>query len=149
LGAGRGPLGKHRPEAVFSTDRRLAPEKSVEHYVLRWNVALTFAEGRRHRGLDTQRQWSDLAIVRPTPVLLGWYSLVCLMAHRLTTPGPRMPRSAAWYSKAQVTFSDVLAWVRRAIGAEKYCNTSTVRGDRVIVHRDDGEVVITQLASTA
>jgi hypothetical protein len=151
------PTGKHRPEAFFSTDRRLAPEKIVEYYVLRWNVEVTFEEGRRHLGLETQRQWSDWAIARTTPVLLGLYSLVCLMAYRLTTEGPMVPRSAAlrraqdaaWYLKAQVTFSDVLAWVRRAIWAEKYFNKSTFRGDRVIIHRDDWEVVITQLASTA
>lgn len=143
------PTGKHRPEAFFSTDRRLAPEKIVEYYVLRWNVEVTFEEGHRHLGLETQRQWSDRAIARTTPVLLGVYSLVCLMAHRLTTEGQRVPRSAAWYLKAQVTFSDVLAWVRRAIWAEKYFNKSTIRGDRVIIHRDDWEVVVTQLASTA
>jgi hypothetical protein len=71
------------------------------------------------------------------------------MAHQLTTGGQRVPRSAAWYLKAQVTFSDVLAWVRQAIWAEKYFNRSTVRGDRVIIHRDEWEVAVTQLASTA
>jgi hypothetical protein len=30
--------------------------------------------------LETQRQWSDLAITRTTPVLLGLFSLVTLLA---------------------------------------------------------------------
>jgi hypothetical protein len=46
-------------------------------------VEVTFAEGRRQLGLETQRPWSDKAIARTTPVLLGLFSLVCLMAHRL------------------------------------------------------------------
>ncbi len=143
------PSGQSRTEAFFSTDRTLAPEKIVEYYVLRWNVEVTFEEGRRHLGVETQRQWSDQAIARTTPVLLGLYSLVCLMAHRLTTDGQILLRSTAWYGKDQATFSDVLAFVRRAIWAEKYFNKSTFYGDQVIIHRDDWEVVVTQLASTA
>jgi hypothetical protein len=71
------------------------------------------------------------------------------MAHRLTTAGSLWPRSTAWYGKTQATFSDALAFVRRAIWAEKYFNKSTFRGDQVIIHRDYREVVLTQLASTA
>ncbi|MGC1954558.1 MAG: transposase [Gammaproteobacteria bacterium] len=143
------PTGKSRPEAFFSTDRRLTPEKIVEYYVLRWNVEVTFEEGRRHLGLESQRQWSDQAIARTTPALLGLYSLICLMAHRLTTAETLLPRSTAWYGKTQATFSDVLAFVRRAIWAGKYFNKSTFRADQVIIHRDDWEVVLNQLASTA
>ena len=40
-------------------------------------------EARRHLGLETQRQWSDLAILRTTPALLGLFSLVTLWAARL------------------------------------------------------------------
>ena len=143
------PTGKSRPEAFFSTDRRLPPEKIVEYYVLRWNIEVTFEEGRRHLGLESQRQWSDQAIARTTPALLGLYSLVCLMAHRLTMPAPLCPRSTSWYGKTQATFSDVLAFVRRAIWAEKYFNKSTFRADQVLIHRDDWEMVLNQLASTA
>ena len=34
-------------------------------------IARTFQEEREHLGVETQRQWSDLAMPRPTPVLLG------------------------------------------------------------------------------
>ena len=142
------PTGKSRPEAFFSTDRRLTPQQIVEHYVLRWNIEVTFEERRRHLGLESQRQWSDQAIARTTPALLGLYSLVCLMAHRLTTAGPLRPRSAAWYGKTQATFSDVLAFIGRAMWAEKYFIKSSFRGNQVIIQRDDWEVVLTQLAST-
>ncbi len=106
-------------------------------------------QSRRYVGLESQRQWSDKAIARTTPALLGLYSLVCLMAHRLTIPAPLWPRSTAWYGKTQATFSDVLAFVRRAAWAEKYFNKSTFRADQVIIHCDDWEMVLNQLASNA
>ncbi len=40
-----------------------------------------------HLGVETQRQWSDNAIAPTTPVLFGLFSLVCVMAHRLTAAG--------------------------------------------------------------
>ena len=106
-----------------------------------------FRHASLERVFEVRRQVSGG--LHTTPVLLGLYSLVCLMAHRLTTDGQILLRSTAWYDKDHATFSDVLAFVRRAIWAEKYFNKSTFCGDQVIIHRDDWEVVVTQLASTA
>ncbi len=44
-------------------------------------IEVTFHEVRAHLGVETQRQWSDLAIVRTTPALLGLFSLVTIFAH--------------------------------------------------------------------
>ncbi len=143
------PSGKSRPEAFFSTDRTMTPQQIVEGFVLRWNVEVTFEESRRHLGVETQRQWSDLAIARTTPVLMGLFSLVCLIAHHLTAGMKLLPTSTAWYLKTEATFSDVLALVRRAIWAEKYFDKSVIQGDQVIIRRDDWEVIMDQLASTA
>jgi len=41
---------------------------------------VTFAEVRRHLGIETQRQRSKLAIARTTPALLGLFSLLTLWA---------------------------------------------------------------------
>jgi hypothetical protein len=65
------PAGKLRPAAFFSTDVALAPATIVEWFVLRWGVEVTFEESRRHLGIETQRQWSALAIARSTPALFG------------------------------------------------------------------------------
>ena len=51
-------------------------------FALRWNVEVTFEESRRHLGIETQRQWSDLAIARTTPILFGLFSWVCVIAQR-------------------------------------------------------------------
>ena len=52
-------------------------------FVRRWRMEVTFEEARAHLGMETQRQWSDVAIARTTPVLLGLFSIVALMADRL------------------------------------------------------------------
>ena len=70
----RDPEGKRAPQAFFSTDITLDPAEIIALFVRRWQVEVTFAETRAHLGVETQRQWSDKAIARTTPALLGLYS---------------------------------------------------------------------------
>ena len=144
------PTGQEPPMAVFSTDLDLSAESILARFVLRWNVEVTFEETRRHLGVETQRQWSDLAIARTTPVLFALFSLVCLMAHRLVALGHALPiRVTAWYRKSEATFSDVLAMVRRVLWAEKYFPPSSDPLEPHQFHPEDWEVLLDQLASTA
>jgi DDE superfamily endonuclease len=109
----RDPLGKFKPTAFCCTDMALNPEQIIAYYILRWNVEVTFQDARAHLGVETQRQWNERAIARTTPVLLGLYSFIVLLAHHLS-PDPSCPvRAAAWYPKPQPTFSDLIAFVRR------------------------------------
>jgi hypothetical protein len=142
------PEGKCKPEAFFSTDTELSPVMIVEYYVLRWNVEVTFEESRRHLGIETQRQWSDKAIERTTPVLFGLYSIVCLIALRLSKSKELIPQSTAWYHKQDVTFSDVLAYVRRHIWEGKY-NKSMNNSGYVLFHINEWESLLDQLADVA
>ena len=82
---------------------------------MRWQIEVTFHEVRTHLGVETQRQWSDLAIARTTPCLLGLFSLVTLLADRSVTRCKLPIRQTAWYSKQLPTFSDALAVVRRQL----------------------------------
>lgn len=143
------PEGRDKPEAFFSTDGGLLPERIVEIFVLRWNVEVTFEEVRRHLGVETQRQWSDQAIARTTPVLMGLFSLVCLMALRPIEQGTLPVRQTAWYAKQEATFSDVLAFVRRAIWAQKYFVNSPPGSDRLELPRCEVESLLNRLAATA
>lgn len=119
------PDGKCNPEAFFSTDTQLTPIQIVEYFVLRWSVEVTFQESRRHLGVETQRQWTDKAIARSTPALMGLFSIVCLMAIELVSKGKELiPQTTAWYQKQDVTFSDVLAFVRRHIWDSKYIKSA-------------------------
>lgn len=109
------PTGKMNPMPLMSTDPRLTPEQMIELYIDRWSLEVTFEETREHLGVETQRQWSDKAIARSTPVLMGLYSLVCLMGNQLGQEKLLKVEETAWYQKEHVTFSDMLRAVRMAI----------------------------------
>jgi len=109
----RDPNGKMEPRAFFCTDQAMDALDILRFYVRRWCVEVTFEEARRHLGIETQRQWSDLAVARTTPCLLGVFSLVALVADRLNQRQLVEVRGAAWYAKTRPTFSDALASVRR------------------------------------
>ena len=78
-------------------------------------MEVTHWEAREHLGVETQRQWSDLAILRSTPMLCGLFSLITILAHRLAQTGSVIARSTAWYAKEIPTFSDAIAAVRLAL----------------------------------
>lgn len=107
----RDPDGTRDSQAFFSTDVTLEPADIIALFVRRWQVEVTFAETRAHLGVETQRQWSDKAILRTTPALLGLYSCVTLWACELFS-SDSLPYAAAWYRKTCLTFSDAIGIVR-------------------------------------
>jgi hypothetical protein len=112
----RDPAGERQPQAFLSTDLDVAPAEILGWFVQRWSMETTLQETRDHLGVETQRQWSDLAIARSTPALFGLFSLVTIWANSLNkSAGFIHPRTAAWYPKSEVTFSDALAAVRRLL----------------------------------
>ena len=108
----RDPNGRFKSQALLCTDLTAQPHQILTWFVLRWQLEVTFHEVRTHLGVETQRQWSDWAIARTTPALLGLFSVVTLLADRLAAGGPLPVRQAAWYIKPAPTFSDALAAVR-------------------------------------
>ncbi|MBX3053214.1 MAG: transposase [Caldilineaceae bacterium] len=107
----RSPEQLFKPAAFFCSHSSVSPQQIVTWFILRWNIEVTFEDVRAYLGFGSQRHWSDRAIERTSPCLLGLFSLVTLMAHRLH--GPNLPRQqASWYRKSDATFSDALAAVR-------------------------------------
>ena len=104
----RDPLKKFETLAVFSTRTETSAKKIVEWFIKRWQVEVTFEESRRHLGIETQRQWSDKAIQRTTPCLMGMFSLITMMAQALSKGGKLKIRGAIWYHKELATFSDAI-----------------------------------------
>jgi hypothetical protein len=132
----RDPSGKREPRAYLSTDPSMDPAEIIRLYARRWCVEVTFEEARRHLGIETQRQWSDLAIARTTPCLLGLFSIVALLADRLDQRQRLQVRSAAWYPKTVPTFSDAIAAVRRELWASGFLSHSrkTTDYERIPAH---------------
>ncbi len=79
----RDPQEEYETLALLSTSLERDPLQIVSWFVQRWQVEVTFEEVRAHLGVETQRQWSDKAIERTTPILLGLFSWVTLAAHLL------------------------------------------------------------------
>jgi hypothetical protein len=91
----RDPRGKFETRALLCTQLDQHPAQILQWFLWRWQVEVTFQEVRAHLGVETQRQWSHLAIARTTPVLLGLFSIVTLLAHRLARAGELPIRQSA------------------------------------------------------
>lgn len=131
----RDVAGKFEPQALLSTDPALKPEPILAFFLRRWQMEPTFQHVRTHLGVETQRQWSDKAIARTTPALLGLFSFITLLAHTLITQRSAPVRSAAWYPKPLLTFSDALALVRYHLWAFWTFHLSADEPDMVKVPR--------------
>jgi hypothetical protein len=128
----RDPLGKFATQALLCTDQEVDPVQILLWFARRWQMEVTFHEVRAHLGVETQRQWSERAIARTTPVLMGLFSLVTLVAHehyRGQTTHLTPVHVTAWYKKASPTFSDALALVRRHLWTQTTFPTSLGNAD--------------------
>jgi hypothetical protein len=133
----RDPQEEFETQALLCTDLAAEPEQIISWFVRRWQMETTFQEVRQRLGFETQRQWSEKALRRTAPALLGLFSLVTLLAHRHMAEGAQIVRKAAWYDKAHPTFSDALALVRRQLWArEETFYRSSRESDTVKVPRE-------------
>jgi hypothetical protein len=105
-------LGTFKTQALLCPDLNAAPLQIIAWFVQGWQMEVTPHAVREPLGVETQRQWSDLAMLRMTPALFGLFSRVTVLAQRLAQRSPVLPRQTAWYAKPRPTFSDALAAVR-------------------------------------
>ena len=117
----RGSTEDANPTVLFSTDLTHDIVWIIESFVSRWKLEVTFEEVRRHFGFETQRHWSDKAVDRITPSLLASFSIVCLCGKEVAQEDEKKvrPQQTTWYTKKQVTFSDVLSLMRGEIMSMK------------------------------
>jgi hypothetical protein len=101
---------------LLATDPAAEALSSVTWFVQRGQLEVTFEEGRRHLGVETQRQWSHKAIARTPPLLLGLLSWITLLAHALYPTHPcTAVRHSTCYTTPLPTFSDARALVRQLL----------------------------------
>ena len=144
------PDGEKEAEALFSTCLEHSAIQIIEWFILRWNIEVTFEETRAHLGVETQRQWSELAIARSTPLLMALYSLVTLMGMKLHDL--KLLANAeitSWYNKnSQLCFSDILIAVRNIIWRDKHFSKSANKDNFHQLSGQDINLLIYQLSMT-
>jgi hypothetical protein len=143
------PEGKLRLAAFFCTDLQATPEQILEWVVMRWSLEVTFEESRAPLGLETQRPWSDRAIARTTPGLLALFSLIAVLALPLSQRGHIPVQATAWYQKAEPTFADCLALVRRHLWRAPSLGNSAADPEFVPCPREALERLLTALPLAA
>lgn len=121
--------GSGEVAALLSTNLQLSPLEIINYFIRRWTMEVTFEEARLHLGVESQRQWSDLAIARTTPVLFGIFSLVTLWADTLQSHQLLHLKPTAWYKKQRPTFADAIAAVRYRIWRKQKLAMSTFKDD--------------------
>ena len=138
----RDPQEGFATQALLCTDLTAEAEQIISWFVRRWQMETTFQEVRQRLGFETQRHWSEQAIRRSAPVLLGLFSVITLLANRYMAKGKDIVRRAAWYEKTRPTFSDALALVRKELWAQQevtFCGsaqeTDTVKVPREFIER--------------
>ena len=145
----RDPAGHLADTAFCCTDLSASPEQILHGVVLRWSLEVTFEEARAPLGLETQRQWTDLAIARTTPVRLGLCSLVTVLAAHFCPSGQIPIVGSAWYRKPEAPFADCLAWVRPRLWGARYLATSAPQADFVQLPREVFDLLLTDLPLAA
>jgi hypothetical protein len=125
--------GELDDQAFACTKLDATPAQIIEWFVCRWSVEVSFAEARAQLGMETQRQWSEKAIARTRPVLLGLFSLVTVLAARLAVDGAVPLNQTAWYPKAEATFSDCLVLVRKHCWEVKNFVNSAATPESVLI----------------
>ena len=124
---------KKQPTALLCTDTTMSAAQIITYFTRRWTMEVTLEESRAHLGVESQRQWSDPAIARTTPVLLGLFSIVSLWADQLHQQHLLAPEQTAWYHKEHLTFSDAIAAVRSSIYKQGINDTLTPNKDMILI----------------
>jgi len=70
--------------------------------------------------------WSDKAIQRTTPLLMGLYSILILIAIKMNKVRALVVHeTTSWYDKqGELTFTDIIVIVRREIWSKRYFSKS-------------------------
>lgn len=119
--------GTHREEYFFTTDVTLTPKEIIEAFTQRWSIEVTFEDARAYLGLKSPRAWTEKAVLRITPCLLGLFSLVALIYAALPEREKKKGK-VQWVGKQTTTFSDALTAVRRWLWTEGVLKTYAFHG---------------------
>ena len=127
----RGFPGHERDDVFVSTDPTLSPRAIIEAFARRWSLEVTFHETKGKLGFEDPQNRTERAVERTAPFAFIAYTLVFVWyaLHGKRSPAAKLP-PVPWYThKAGVTFSDMLATLRRASWRERLFDPAATTTD--------------------
>ena len=91
------PEGEIESKALLCTDLEMDVLQIINFFIRRWAVEVTFEQVRAHFWVESQRQWSQKAIARTTPILMTAFNRVTLWANQLNNNDLIKVQISAWY----------------------------------------------------
>lgn len=127
----RGFPGHERDDVFVSTDATLSPRGIIESFARRWSLEVTFHETKGKLGFEDPQNRTERAVERTAPFAFIAYTLVIIwyVLHGHGSRAAQLP-SMPWYPhKAGVTFSDMLATLRRASWRQRLLDPAATTAD--------------------
>jgi hypothetical protein len=111
----RDPGGKYPNTVFFDTDMAAADSETIGRFSHRWSIEITNRETKSLLGSADPQCRSEKSVTR-APLMAYWsYCLVVVwFVDQFCMGKDLMIRTAPWYSKRHITFSDMLAAARRS-----------------------------------
>jgi hypothetical protein len=111
----RDPGGKCSDTVFFDTDTGASDTQTVQRFSHRWSIEITNRETKSLLGSADPQCRSEKSVSR-APLMAYWsYCFVVVwFVDQFRTGKDLLIRTAPWYSKRHITFSDMLATARRS-----------------------------------
>lgn len=123
--------GHERDDVLVSTDATLSPVEIIESFARRWSLEVTFHETKGKLGFEDPQNRTERAVERTAPFAFIAYTLVIVwyVLHGHGSRAAKLP-SMPWYTRtAGVTFSDMLATLRRASWRQRLLDPAATTAD--------------------
>ena len=127
----RGFPGHDRDDVFVATDPTLSPGGIIESFARRWSIEVTFHETKSKLGFEDPQNRTERAVERTAPFAFISFSLIVIWyaLHGRRLPAANLPR-VPWYTqKSAVTFSDMLATLRRASWRKRLLDPAATTAD--------------------
>jgi len=143
--------GTHEDRYFYCTDPTKTARQIIQLYTARWSIEVTFQEVRQHLGFASPRNRKDKSVLRTGACLLCLFSVVCLIFGKMAHAKPSLtkPPQCQWYVKTHLTFTDVLASVRRQFWKETVFSEALPHGDLEKLPTKLLDILLDQLAPAA
>lgn len=111
----RDPGGKYPDTVFFDTDTAASDTETVQRFSHRWSIEIMNRETKGLLGSADPQCRSEKSVYR-APLMAYWsYCFVVVwFVDQFRTGKDLLIRTAPWYSKRHITFSDMLATARRS-----------------------------------